>query len=71
MRDIKILKNRVRLWRVHLNKNVMLIFYVKYNVNVFPKNTVPDVKNKKENIEMMRSYPLNVFQMIISFLIFL
>ena len=60
MRDIIIPKSVVELQSVHCNKNIMFIFYIKYSVNVFPKNTIWDVKNKKENVKIVKNYFLNV-----------
>lgn len=39
----------------------MLVFYIKYNINTFQKNTMQNAKNKKENVEIEKNYPLNIF----------
>lgn len=68
---VKILKSIIKLLNIYHNKNVMLIFYIKYNVNAFQKNPVQDTKNKNENEETMKKYFLNVFQMVTKIFIFL
>ena len=71
MRIIKILRSKVGLLNVHHNENVMLVFYVKYSVNVFQKNTIQNAKNPKKIMEIVKNYPLNVLQIVIKFCIFL
>lgn len=38
-KDVQILKNIIKLQNIYFNINVMLMFYVKYNINVILKNT--------------------------------
>ena len=59
------------LLNAYHNKNVIFVFYVKYNINAFQKNTVQDAKNKKENVKIVKNYPLKVLQMVIKIFIFL
>ena len=59
------------LLNIYYNKNLILVFYVKYIVNAFQKNIVQDAKNKKENMEIMKNYSLNILQIVIKFFIFL
>ena len=68
---VKILKNIVRLLNIHHNKNIILMFYIKYSINAFQKNNIQNAKNKKENVEIMKNYLLNVLQIVIKFFIFL
>ena len=47
VRVVKILKSIVRLLNAHYNKNMMLVFYVKYNVNTFQKKYCSRCKKQK------------------------
>ena len=40
MKAVKFLKNIMVLLNIYYNKNMILVFYVKYNVNIFQKNIV-------------------------------
>lgn len=61
---VKILKSIIKLLNIYYNKNIMLIFYIKYNVNAFQKNLGQDAKNKNENEETMKKYLINIFQIV-------
>lgn len=71
VRDGKILKKIVGLQSIYLHINVTLVFYVKYNVNIFSKNIAWNVKNKKKNAEIVKNYSQNTVQIILSFGVFL
>lgn len=40
MKDVKILKNIVKLLNIYYNKNVIPTFYIKYNINIFKNNII-------------------------------
>lgn len=71
VRDIRIPRSTVGLLSTNYNENVVVVFYVKYTVNAFQKNSIQDAKNKKENVEIVKNYPLGILQIVINSFIFL
>lgn len=70
VKAIKASKSIVVLLSPYHNGNITLMFYIKYNINVFQKNTAYDIKSQKENMGIVKSYILNIFLIVIQFFLF-
>lgn len=48
MKAVKALKSIIILLNVYHNGNIIPVFYIKYNVIVFQKNTAHKIRSKKK-----------------------